>query len=185
LIIRELYTDDEREQMYRLVHDEYVGAGYIDPRPDKRFVHYKGLWDNISQTVTHLAYDDIGDLIGTNSLTRDSDTGIHTGIDFPKETMRERLTGKSLASSWRIVTRSDQRNSAGLICALIRATIQTMVTRGVETSLFTFNPKHMCRYHLALNMEMIGFNESTQGLHGAPAVLMRAYTKDYPERWLR
>lgn len=181
--IRLLETELEREAMYRMVHDEYVKAGYIDQQPDGRFVHYDGLFDRIPQTDIFLAYDDTGDLVGTNSLTRDNDIGIHTAIDFPKETMRERLTDRNLASSWRIVTKADCRSGGGVVSALIKATVQRADNLGVETCLFTFNPRHMCRYHIALNMEMIGFAEHVEGLHNAPAVLMRVYTREIPARW--
>ncbi len=182
--IRLLETDAEREQVFRLVHDEYVREGYIQPQSDSRFVHHCGLWDRIPFTDVFIAHDDNGDLIGTNSLTRDNEYGIHTLVDFPKETMRERLTGKVLASSWRIVTRNDCKAASGLVSALIRATVQRAKAIGVETCLFTFNPKHMCRYHIALNMEMIGFSEVTEGIH-APSVLMRVATKDVPDRWFK
>jgi len=185
MIIALLETDEQRQQMYRLVHDEYVRAGYICPRDDRKFIHHDGLWDRLPQTDVFLAYDDNGELIGTNSITRDNDFGIHTSVDFPAETMSERFTGKNLASSWRIVTREDCRKSSGTVAALIRASVQRCADMGIETVLFTFNPKHMCRYHIALNMEMIGFSKTTEGLRHAPSVLMRVYMKDIPARWFR
>lgn len=182
MLIRLLETEIEREQMYRLVHDEYFKAGYIESREDGRFVHYQGILDRIPQTDVFLAYNDEDELIGTNSLTRDSDNGIHTRLDFPLQTMRERGTGKNLASSWRIVARSDSGFS--VVSNLIKATVRRAVAIGVETCLFTFHPRHYCQYQRGLNLELIGFNEHTDGLRNAPAVLMRIVKKDIPERWL-
>lgn len=181
MLVKLLETDEEREDVYKLVYKEYLKAGYITPREDERFVHYAGLLDKIPQTDVFVVYDS-DKLVGTNSLTRDSENGMHVCADFPLQVMRERNTGKSLVASWRIVVDSSHRDK-DTVRQLIRACLYRGVALGVETWLYSFHPKHALAYMRFLNAEVIGFSESTDGLHNAPALLLRGYTKDIPKWW--
>lgn len=181
--IKLVKTKEELHEVYKLTYQEFLKKGYIDENEDKEFIHFHGILDNIPQTSVFIALED-NKVVGTNSITMDSENGIHTMVDFPKTTMRERLTGKVLASSWRIVVDHNYKHTL-VIKKLIKATIDLGLSKGTETCLFTFNPKHAFIYQKLLNAEIVEFTESTIGFHNAPAVLMRLDTKNIPSWWFK
>jgi hypothetical protein len=68
--------------------------------------------------------------------------------------------------------------------ALIKATVQFWIRAGIETCVFTFNPRHERIYRRLLNLKTLARSESTGGLSNAPAVFMRWDVEHCPERWL-
>jgi len=181
--IHPVRTSRELDDVHRLVYEVYLRQGYCAPDRSGRLTHYPHL-DAAPETTVLAAYEG-SRLLGTNSLTLDGPAGLHTDVDFPKECARIRAEGRRLAASWRIVTRPECRDSKRVVCALIQATVDLgFVRRGVQTCLFTFNPRHERVYRRLLNMRTLARRETTTGLLNAPAVLMRLDRESCPERWL-
>lgn len=170
------------EEVYRITHDAYVERGYCASRPDGRLVHYPHL-DGIPETTVLVAVLD-GAVVGTNSLTLDGPRGLHVDEDFKAECDAIRAEGRRVAGSWRIATRAALRSETRVVMALIQATVDLLRDKGVETGVFTFNPRHERFYQRLLNMQTVARHEgSVHGLQNAPAVFMRTTVADLPERW--
>ena len=89
-----------------------------------------------------------------------------------------------LAAVWRIVTCPRCRGDRRVVMALIRETVKRVVGAGIETCVFTFNPRHEAVYMRLLNMVSVARKEAIAGLANAPAVLMRWDLERCPPRWL-
>lgn len=180
--IRLVETPWEMEAVYRLTHDAYVERGYCDVQPDGRLVHYPHL-DGIPQTKVLVALAG-GEIVGTNSLTLDGPAGLHMDDDFKAECDAVRAEGRTLAASWRIVTSSTCRSERTVVMGLIQRTVDLMLAQKIQTSVFTFNPRHERVYQRLLNMTTVARKDSIGGLKNAPAVFMRLDMERIPVRWL-
>lgn len=181
-VVRPIRGDDELDSVYRITHDAYVERGYCQAQPDGRLIHYPHL-DRLPETTIFIALQN-DEIVGTTSMTIDSPAGLHIDSDFKTECDAVRREGKKLAAGWRIATRSSCRSERAVVMALIQETVTKLVEMNVQTSLYTFNPRHERIYQRLLNMRTIARNDGTHGLNNAPAVLMRVDTCDFPERWL-
>ncbi len=181
-LVRAIRGTGELDLVYRLTHDSYVERGYVKPLCDGRLVHYPHL-DRIPETTILVAEVNEA-IVGTVSLTLDSDAGLHVDDDFKAECDRIRGEGRRLAASWRIATRKECRNQLKVVMELIRQIVHEFVIQEIETCVFTFNPRHERIYKRLLNMETVAVRESTKGLENAPAVFMRFDMARCPEKWL-
>ncbi|MFH1024437.1 MAG: hypothetical protein V1809_13740 [Planctomycetota bacterium] len=178
VVVRPIENDDELDEVYRITHDAYVERGYCAPQPDGRLIHYPR-HDGIPETIVLVAERN-GRIVGTNSLTLDGSKGLPVDEDFGRDCKRIRATGRRLAASWRIATRKDCREERNIVMGLIRETLRLCLLKGVETCLFTFNPRHERIYQKLLNMKTVARSEGTAGLENAPAVLMRCDFENLP-----
>ena len=186
-VVRVAATAADMDKVYRLTHDAYLEQGYCAPQPDGRLIHYPHL-DGIPET-TVLVAEENGQIVGTNSLTLDGPAGLHVDSDFKAECDRiraeARAAGRRLGASWRIATRSSCRQVAVVVKSLIRETVSRFVADGVETVVFTFNPRHERIYKRLLNMRTVARHGGTvHGLNNAPAVFMRWEMATCPDQWL-
>jgi len=182
-IIKKAENAGEMEGVHRLTHDTYFEQEYIDRQPGGKLIHYPHL-ENIPETTVLIAVSE-GRIIGTNSLTLDGPAGLHVDKDFKEQCDRIRLEGRSLAASWRIATRSGCRSERKVVLGLIQKTVDEAVACGIETMVFTFNPRHERIYRRLLNMRTVARSEGSAGLNNAPAVFMRLDREDLPEQWLK
>lgn len=181
-LVRKVLFQDEMDEVYRIVHDSYLERGYIEEQPDGKLIHYPHL-DGIPETIVLAAVED-GRIVGTNSITMDGPCGLHVDADFKEECDRIRAEGRKLASSWRIATRSSCRSERKTVMRLIQETVDQALDHGIETMLFTFNPRHEKIYRKLLNLTTIARSDGSIGsLSHAPAVLMRVDEADIPARW--
>jgi len=183
--LRVLPARDARDLdcVYCLTHDAYLAKGYCLPQPQGRLIHYPHL-DGIPETTVLIAILN-GGIAGTNSLTLDGPCGLHVDHDFKPECDAIRAEGRRLAASWRIATSASLRSETRVVLALIQETVRQALLAGVETCVFTFNPRHERIYKRLLNMQTVAARlESVAGLANAPAVFMRLDMERIPERWL-
>ena len=184
LDVRNIHTDNELDEIYRLVHDAYAERGYIEPHPDGRLILYPHL-DHIPQTTVLVAVEG-GKVVGTNSLTLDGPNGLPSDEDFKKECDAIRREGRPLASSWRLCTRTGFRDERRIVMGLIAKTVRLALECGVRTCVFTINPRHAGVYQSLLNMKLVARKEETvQGLQNAPAVFMRCDFEALPKWCLK
>ena len=188
LTVREACGAAEMDEVYRLTHDTFLEQGYCEPQPDGRLIHYPHL-EGLPETTTLIA-EEHGEIVGTNSMTLDNPVGLHVDVDFKAECDRIRAEcralGRSLGASWRIATKGSCRNTTAVIKGLIRETVRRFIVGGVETVVFTFNPRHERIYRRLLNMKTIArYDGTVRGLNNAPAVFMRWDLETCPDMWLR
>lgn len=185
ILVKEVENAEEMEEVYRMVHDVYLERGYIEEQPGGKLIHYPHL-DGIPETTVIIAIAN-GKVVGTNSFTLDSPEGLPGEKDFKEECDIIRLEGRILGACWRLGTGNIYRNEKKIILSLIEKTAEVAcIDKGVETTLFTLNPRHEKIYKRLLNMKTVARRrESVAGLSNAPAVLMRLDTEDIPEMWFK
>jgi len=165
----------EMEDVWRLAHDVYVQEGYCKPQPDGLLIHHPEL-DGIWETTVIIARER-GRIIGTNSITIDSNRLLHIEEIFPKQVafVREECKQQQvrLASSWRIVTSPQSRSKTRLLLEIIWATFRIIhQVCGAEVALYTFHPKHVGFYTRVVGMTALAGPCDDPSVSGAPAVLM-------------
>lgn len=174
--VRPIQSQNELDTIYKLTYEEYIREGYCPIQSDRRLIHFPHL-DNIPETTVLVALIE-DQIVGTNSLTVDGENKLHVDIDFPKEVSAIRAEGRKLAASWRIIVDRQSRNNLLIIKTLILRTIRLALDLGIETCLFTFNPKHKRFYQRYLKMKTIAYSDSSRNLINAPMVLMRLDKED-------
>ncbi len=185
--IRKARSRYDMERVWRLTHDEYVRMGYARPRKDGLLRHFA--LDGIDETTVWIAEDLDGRILGTISLTADGPCGLHVDEDFKDvaDYVRGecRLTGKRLAASWRIVTRSNYHHQMPLSMGLIAAVVETVRRVPYEITLYTFNPRHEKFYRRMLGFETIAGPRPSPTVENAPAILMRGDLLKVDRAWSR
>jgi hypothetical protein len=180
LIFRRIKTAAELRAVYELTYNLYLRQGFCWPTIERKLVHYPHL-DNITETTVLVAIDG-GVIVGTNSWTWDGTQGLHVDDDFKVEVDKIRRSGRALAASWRIVTDSAYHSNRKIVMGLIKKTTRDMVSAGVETALFSFNPQHERVYQKLLNMQTVAHATCT-AVDGAPGVLMRLDREYVPKQF--
>jgi hypothetical protein len=179
--VRPIRGEAELDEVYRITHDAFLEHGYCKVQPDGRLIHYPHL-DRIPETTILVALID-GAIGGTLSLTLEGPQGLHVDSDFRAECDAIRREGRRLAAAWRLATRSSCRDERRVVMALILGALRGIFDAGVQTTVFTFNPRHERVYQRLLNMKIVARKQGTDGLENAPAVFMRMDAETVPERW--
>lgn len=161
-------TDDEIPQIWQLTHDAYVQKGYILPRPDGIFRHYRA-WEDVS--VRLVATLD-GRLVGTLTYTLDGECGLPTDVSYERETDILRAVGLPLGCCWRFVVAPECRRTHRVSQELMLAAFRELMPAGEPVCLCEVNPRHVDYYSKRLGFREVARRDSTRGLIDAPSVLM-------------
>jgi predicted N-acetyltransferase YhbS len=161
-------TESEIPEIWQLTHDAYVQKGYILPRPDGEFRHYRA-WEDVS--VRLVAIID-GRLVGTLTYTLDGEFGLPTDVSYEPETDILRAVGLPLGCCWRIVVAPDCRHQHRVAHGLMIAAARECVAAGEPVCLCEVNPRHVDYYRKRLGFREVARRDSTRGLIDAPSVLM-------------
>lgn len=164
-------TDDELTEIKRLTHDEYLRRGLIRPQADRMFSLYQQ-FDGIKETIPLVAVD--GDrIVGTMSITLDSERGLPGEDDYPVEIAAIRSIGIPLGAVWRLaVERGNYEHWHSAAQRLMYVGSQEMVDRGEPIMLHICHPRHATYYGKRLGFRQVAARYQTHGLTAAPSVLM-------------
>jgi len=178
----------EMECVYRLTHDMYVQKQYIEPRPDRRLVHYPQL-DGIAETAVFVAENIAGEIIGTCSLTVDGLRGLPGQEDFPElfAAVRQECAVRCirLGACWRLATAPAYHASLEVMMPLIAMSVETGKDLGIGTMLFSVTPKHASFYQRMLDLDILGHSVSAHVVKNTEAVLLRGDRARMLARWER
>lgn len=97
IVFKVAESRDELEQAFRVLHDAYVGQGYMQPDPSgMRVTKYHAL-----PTTTILIAKEIttGTVVGTVSIVRNTDMGLPLDSIFPMEEMKKKYNHLGEVSS--------------------------------------------------------------------------------------
>lgn len=165
-----LAKGDEIADVQRLAHDAYLRNGYIKPQPDGRYANYSYL-NELDETITWVAEED-GGIVGTLTATWDSAAGLPTEADYPDETEIIRRVGYPLVCVWRLAIAPLPDGIHGVHQSLMKACAKTLLWKREPVLLCECHPRHVAYYSRRLGLKAIGDRLSTQGLLGAPSVLL-------------
>lgn len=146
---------DDLRQAYRLVHDVYLGSGFIEPDPSGMRVR---IYETTAETATFVAKMD-GRVVGVLSVVEDSaDLGLPSDCVFKDELEALRRAGKRLCEVTNQAVAEEYRKTA-VPTELMRCAIAVSLTEGFHEAIAAVSPSHSGFYNL-LNFRQIGSRRS-------------------------
>ena len=148
-------TADDLRQAYRLVHDVFLGEGFINPDPSHMRVR---IFETNPETATFVAK--VGDrVVGVLSVIGDSpDIGLPSDAAFKPELDELRRSGRRLCEATNQAVAEDYRKSA-VPTELMRCAVALFLTEGYDEAIATVSPNHTAFYDL-LGFRQVGSQRS-------------------------
>lgn len=159
--IERAYTLEDLRKAYRLVHQVYLGTGYLNAEPSGVRIR---IYETTSETATFVAKKD-GEVVGVLSVVGDSaDLGLPSNAAFKPELDALRATGARLCEVTNQAVAEEFRKSA-VPTELMRCAIAHQMRMGYHFAVASVSPSHNGFYDL-LGFRPIGSQRSySQKLH--------------------
>jgi ribosomal protein S18 acetylase RimI-like enzyme len=142
--IERAYTLDDLREAYRLVHQVYLGSGFLHPEPAGLRLR---IYETTSETATFVAKKD-GQVVGVLSVVSDSpDLGLPSDVAFKAELDELRTTGSKLCEVTNQAVDEGYRKSA-VPTELMRCAIAHSVKAGYHVGIVSVSPSHHGFYDL-------------------------------------
>jgi ribosomal protein S18 acetylase RimI-like enzyme len=142
-------TAEDLRQAYRLVHDVYLGSGFIDPDPSGMRLR---IYETAAETATFVAKLE-GKVVGVLSVVEDSpDLGLPSDCVFKTELDALRRAGRRLCEVTNQAVAEEYRKSA-VPTELMRTAIAVSLTQGYDEAIAAVSPSHNGFY------ELLGFRQ--------------------------
>lgn len=187
LVLKIAETKEELEACFKLLHDAYVGSGFMRPDPSgMRITIYHAL-----PTTTTLCAKFDGEVMGTISLIRESVFGFPLQSIFDLHDIREKAG--QLAEVSALAVHPKFRNTGGTILFPLMKFMYEYCSTFFDTRhlVIAVNPNRIEMYESLLCFERLAENAvekydfangapaigATLDLHAAPAILKRIYGK--------
>ena len=140
-------TAKDLRQAYRLVHDVFLGTGYMRPEPSGIRLR---MYETLSETATFIAKKN-GQVVGVLSVVGDTpDLGLPSDAAFKPELDALRATGGRICELTNQAVAEGYRKSA-VPTELMRCAVAHGMKAGYRESVATVSPGHKGFY------EMVGF----------------------------
>ena len=154
-------TFDDLREAYRLVHDIYLGTGFVRAEPSGLRLR---IFETTSETATFIAKKN-GRVVGVLSVVGDSgDLGLPSDTAFKAELDALRATGARLCEITNQVVDEAHRRSA-VSTELMRCAIAHQIKGGYHFAVASVSPSHTAFYNL-LGFDAVGSERSySQKLH--------------------
>ncbi|HEX2852350.1 MAG TPA: hypothetical protein VHO24_03860 [Opitutaceae bacterium] len=159
--IERAFTLEDLRKAYRLVHQVYLGTGYLNPEPSGVRLR---IYETTSETATFIAKKD-GEVVGVLSVVGDSaDLGLPSNAAFKPELDALRATGARLCEVTNQAVAEEFRKSA-VPTELMRCAIAHQMRSGYHFAVASVSPSHNGFYDL-LGFRPVGSQRSySQKLH--------------------
>ena len=145
------------QKINHLTHKTLAEIGLVDDKNDSE-IELNPLLNRSGNTNIIIA-EYQNDLIGTCSITKDSDLGLNTDFNFKRETDELRKQYSNLGSIWRILTSIENRTNIKMIKELIKRSAETAKRMGIETCIFTIEDKRVSLYKKLVGASVIANKE--------------------------
>ncbi len=167
----EIVKDEKRlTDAYKLFKEGLVNVGDISPDVNLQAVSNPVL--DYDQSTTVLAAWDVSEIIGTISLTIDSEKGLNTDHSFKIETDRVRSEEGRVASVWRMATKKPHNYGRRIVVDMIRKVCQIAVEQSVKVWLFTIATRFERVYARLISSKVIARGEVKFDNTSLPASLI-------------
>ncbi len=192
---------------YRLVHEVYLGTGFIEPEPKGIRIR---IFETISDTATFVAKVN-GSVVGVLSIVGDTpEAGLPSDASFKPELDALRAKGLRLCEATNQAVKCEYRRSS-VSTELMRCAVAHMTAAGFDESVAAVSPSHdgfyellgfrqigsmrsySCKVHdpvVALSMDITQYRQSADALTGPKAFVHRFLAGEnhflgYVEQWER
>ncbi len=167
-------TLEDLRKAYRLVHDVYLGTGYIHPEPAGMRIR---IFETSSNTATFVAKAN-GQVVGVLSIVGDSpESGLPSDSAFKPELDALRAKKKRLCEATNQAVAEAYRKSA-VPTELMRCAVAHMTNAGYDEAIATVSPSHNGFYEL-LGFREIGGQRSYSGKIHDPVVALSMDVNQY------
>lgn len=158
---------EDLRKAYKLVHDVYLGTGFIQPEPSGMRLR---IFETTSETATFVAKIN-GRVVGVLSIVGDSpELGLPSDSAFKPELDFLRANGTRLCEATNQAVAEEFRKSA-VPTELMRCAVAHMITVGYDKVMAAVSPSHHSFYEL-LNFRQIGSERSYSGKIHDPVVAL-------------
>lgn len=168
LVLKIAQTKEELEACFKLLHDAYVGSGFMQPDPSGMRVN---IYHALPTTTTLCAKFD-GEVVGTISLIRESVFGFPLQSIFDLHEIREQMG--QIAEVSALAVHPKFRNTGGTILFPLMKFMYEYCTTFFDTRhlVIAVNPNRIEMYESLLCFERLTENavENYDFANGAPAV---------------
>jgi len=161
----------------RLVHDVYVGEGYMEPHPlGMRILlpHHA-----LKSTIVVSARRE-GEVVGTLSLLFDGAVGLPMDELYPEALTRVRRGSRRIVEVGNFAIAKHVRGTA-IVMHLMRAAVRLAMAERQDDLVIAVHPKHETFYRTIWLMERFGDVAPYPEVKGAPAIGLRGDLKNAPE----
>lgn len=142
------------DEVYKLTHDTLVLSGEISPHDNGKITTSPHLDHHPNTTI--LIAEQEGKIIGTITVTIDSDQGLNMEKWFSEELAVYRKTDSCrLGSSWRLATSPSYRGKTRLIIDLYSKACKLLIEAGCELCLCALMNKHKKTYQRLMDAKII------------------------------
>lgn len=159
---------DDVDEALRVVHDGFVEAGFMTPRPSGRRMHLSYLNPGTTFFVARMD----GDPVGASALVSDGPFGLPSDRAFAEENDALRNAGAGIVheSGSLSVLRTHRRHTRRILTRLIAA-MSRVVYKDYPTAPIPIAvaPENLRFYQALVDAELVG---ESRLLYGAPAILM-------------
>ena len=167
---------DDLVAAYRLVHDVYLGTGYIKAEPSGMRLR---IFETTSETATFVAKVD-GRVVGVLSIVGDSpELGLPSDSAFKPELDALRKTGARLCEATNQAVADEYRKTA-VPTELMRCAVAHMTKAGYDEAIATVSPNHNGFYDL-LKFRLVGSERSYSTKLHDPVVALSMNIAQYRE----
>jgi hypothetical protein len=173
--VKQAETQEELEAAYRLVHQSYVEAGYMDPHPSGLRVR---AFEVLPQTATFIAVEN-GEVIGTISLIVDSPLGLPMEESYREEVNALRAQGRKIAEVSSLAVAKGSRN-LGIFVRLCKYMTLFAISVGVEDLCIAISPEHAPFFKEVYLFETMGEVRSYSSAKEDPVVALRLDLNTFP-----
>lgn len=156
---------DETLSVLEFVRSVYVRSGLLAAHAV--YPHW-ARWDDVETTI--LVAEEGGELVGTVSITMDSENGLPVDLDYKDEVDRVRHDDRRLACVWRL---------AGVGIELSKASWKELVAMGGPDVVLQCHPRHRWFYTRRFGFCHLASRANTHGLQNAPSCLMYGRSEVY------
>lgn len=159
---------EDVDEALRVVHDGFVEAGFMAPRPSGRRMHLSYLNPGTTFFVARMD----GEPVGASALVADGPFGLPSDRAFAEENDALRRAGSGVVhesgslSVLRTHRRHTRRILMRLIAAMSRVTLADYPTAPIPIAVA---PENLRFYQALVDAELVG---ESRLLYGAPAILM-------------
>ena len=168
LVLKIAETKEELEACFRLLHDSYVGSGFMKPHPSGMRIN---IYHALPTTTTLCAKFD-GEVVGTLSLIRESVFGFPLQSEFDLQEVREKKGRIAEASA--LAVHPKFRNTGGTILFPLMKFMYEYCTTLFDTRhlVIAVNPNRIEMYESLLFFERLkqATVENYDFANGAPAI---------------
>jgi len=186
ILFRPAVTIEEYIMAFRLLHDVYVGAGYIDPSPSAlRIVPQHFLPDSRVFLGCRTDAEDRKTPVYTISLFPDSEEGLPMDEAFSKELDALREQGRNIAEVGCLASSPCCRKKDMNIPMLGNRIVYQYATRHLKADdlVITVHPRYQWLYEDVLLFRKIRTIDSYSYVKGNPAVAMRLNLNEIEENY--